>query len=141
MREVTVKQATPQDTFDHMMGAGALGYSWWCDLHAVKAADINGNVYNEWEYLLTAETGRDDDSIKTATINHAVIMDAAKKVVVSHIGPPWATGSEKDGLRFMGDACISNCAALLFFPDEVDFDAASSDELLQYIVLGEIVFG
>ena len=29
-----MKTATPQDTFDHMIGSGALSYEWW---HAVDS--------------------------------------------------------------------------------------------------------
>jgi hypothetical protein len=134
MREVKVKRATPQETFDHMLGAGALSYSWWCDVHAVRGQGVDGLVTDDWEYLLTCETGKDDDSVKTATINHNVIMEAAKKAVLADLGVG-------EGTQFMSKACVRNCAALLYFPDDADFDANSSDELLQSIVLGQIVFG
>jgi hypothetical protein len=43
--------------------------------------------------------------------------------------------------RFASRTMQGECANLVFNADSTDFDAGTSDELLQYMVLGEIVFG
>jgi hypothetical protein len=118
MSEITT--ATPQETFDHMIGAGAFQWSWWTRLETV-----NGDT-PDWIATLTIEVG--EDSEVTKTINHEIVLAAARRFISK---PP--KYSSADAMRA--------CTDLIFHGDNADFDAASSDELLQFIMLGEIVFG
>ena len=121
-----IKTASYQDTFDHMLGAGALGYEWW---HAVDTTGVEPNGYDatpEWSAKITADNG--DGGEVTTTINHKAVLKAARQVMAS---PP----------KYASDALVRECRHLIFDADETDFDACSADELLQFMVLGEIVFG
>lgn len=122
-----MKQATPTDTFDHMMGSGAIQWSWWTNLKWNVAPDPGStNVPDNWECVLTCEDGNYES--KSAVINHKEVMKAARFVMSNDI-------------RFMSVITKQECRNLIFDRDEVDFDAGTADELLQYMVLGEVVFG
>lgn len=119
--------ATPQDTFDHLLGSGAFTFDWWHrhdDVHGVEWA---GDVTSDWSLTLTCDDG-DDGGVKSATISHQVIMATARSVVEN---PP----------AYASKSLVRECQNLLDNPDEADFDAPMADELLQLIVLGEITFG
>jgi hypothetical protein len=118
--------ATPQDTFDHLLGAGAFGWHWWLDCKVTGETDATGKVRDDWTATLTCETG--DGGKATKTIDHKAILAAARKVMAD---PP----------RFTGPGLARECAHLIFDPDACDFDAPLADELLQFMVLGEVVFG
>jgi hypothetical protein len=112
--------ATPQDTQDHILGSGALGYEWW---HAVTETGMDTP---DWSAVITADDGDDGEAI--ATVNHSAVMKAARAIM-------------KDKPKYASDALVRECRNLVFDADNADFDANSADELLQFIVLGEIVFG
>jgi len=114
-----METATPQNTFDHMMGAGALAWSWWL------AADVRNADTPAWEATLTGGEPGDE---KTAAVTHAAVLKAARAVLQD---PPEDASA----------ALVRECRNLIFDADETDFDAASSDELLQLIVFGEIIYG
>jgi hypothetical protein len=114
-----MKTATPQNTFDHMMGAGALSWSWWASAPA-KGAGTPG-----WKVALTGGYPGEE---KTATVTYAVVLKAARAV----------TGNTPEGASA---ALVRECRHLIFDAEETDFDAASSDELLQLIVFGKIIYG
>lgn len=121
-----MKTATPQDTFDHMIGSGALSYEWW---HAVDVNGVKANGYDaedDWSAVISADNG--DGGEATATINHALVLKTARAII-------------KDHPQYASDALIRESRHLIFNADETDFDACSADEFLQIMVLGEIVFG
>ena len=126
-----MKEATPQETFDHMLGAGALGYDWWISVE-VKGVSPEGDAQDDWEAFLTCEDG--NDGHKVVRISHHIVMETAKKLVMIYLL------GVKQAEQYVGAEALEGCAHLLFAPDEADFDAASSDCLLQYIVLGEVIF-
>jgi len=115
-----MKSATPQDTQDHMLGAGAFTFSWW------RKAVITGEDTPDWSATLTIEDG--NGGLKTEVINHHLVLAAARKVIQHK--PEYAS-----------NALVRECLNLVFNGDEADFDAPSSDELLQVMTLGEIVYG
>jgi hypothetical protein len=127
----TRNAATPQDTQDHMLGSGALTFSWWAGCTTVNADTP------EWAATLTCEDG--DGGTKTAVINHEVVLTTAR-FVMANVGktlstprggeyPAWSRSLERQ------------CWNLLTEPGEADLDACVADELLQLAVLGEVVFG
>jgi hypothetical protein len=119
-----VKSATPKDTWDHMFGSGATTYSWWLKLKFTGVHD--GEVEPGWSCELTCDNG--NGGRKTKIVSHVVVMSYARHVM-SH------------DIEYIGEATKRECRNLVFDADDVDFDAASADNLLQYIVLGEVVFG
>jgi hypothetical protein len=123
---MSLTKATPQDTYDHMFGSGALSYSWW---RGTKTTGVDGatrRASDDWSIKVTCEDGNDGEI--TVTVDHATVLRAARKVIDS---PP----------KYGSSALVQECKHLIFDNDETDFDANSADELLQYICLGEVVFG
>jgi hypothetical protein len=124
----TIDRASAQDTFDHMIGSGAFssGWDWWISVN-VTGTEPNGyDATDAWKAEITADDG--DGGRVTKTIDHETVMNAARAVLVS---PP----------RFASAGLARECSHLLFNNDETDFDAPLADELLQFMVLGAIVFG
>jgi len=113
--------ATSQDTLDHILGAGALTWSWWRNCDITQDAGLPGG----WQ---AAITGVLDGKRVTATITHGDVLKTARQVLAAR--PEHAS-----------DALVSECRNLLFDADEADFDAVSSDELLQLAVFGRITYG
>lgn len=123
---VEMKTATPQDTFDHMLGAGAFQWSWWLDCQVTGETGATGTVNDDWTAEITAETG--DGGKATKTIDHKAILRACRSVMA-------------ELPRFASQDLARECRNLIFDADAADFDAPLADELLQFMVLGEIVFG
>lgn len=126
-----MKTATPQVTQDHMLGSGALSWSWW------QSATVAGADTPEWAATLTCEDG--NGGTKTMTVNHALVLKTAR-YVVANVGktlrtprgseyPAWSRQLERE------------CWNLLTDPDDSDLDACVADELLQLAMFGEVVFG
>lgn len=123
-----INTATPQDTFDHMLGSGAFsaGWSWWLDVQTTGLKENGYDATDEWTAAITADDG--NGGTVTKTIDHKTVMAAARKVLA---GPP----------QYASTGLARECSHLIFDNDETDFDAPLADELLQLMVLGEIVFG
>lgn len=120
-----INTASPQDTYDHMFGSGATSYSWWL---GTKTTGVDGSyrAADDWSVQVTADDGNGGET--TVIVNHAAVLRAARQVIKAQ--PKYSSG-----------VLLRECKHLIFDNDETDFDAASGDELLQVIVLGEIVFG
>jgi hypothetical protein len=103
-----------------MIGAGAFQWSWWTNVETTL------DETPDWTATLTIDDG--DDGEVTKTINHKIVLAAARKFFSR---PP----------KYASSSAIRAAKDLIFDHDNADFDAASSDELLQFIMLGEIVFG
>jgi hypothetical protein len=125
---MTMNTASPQDTFDHMIGSGAFscGWDWWLKV-SVTGTEPNGyDATDAWQAEITADDGNGGQVTKT--IGHQAVMTAARAVLAE---PP----------RFASAGLVRECSHLLFNNDETDFDAPLADELLQFMLLGEIVYG
>jgi hypothetical protein len=127
-----MKTATEQDTFDHIFGSGATHYSWWLGVKWVKGISEGGTVDPGWECEVKADDG--NDGTATVTVTHKTIMAAVRKIAEDK-------GEDKGGIKYLGDATKREARNLIFDADEADLDAAIADQVLQFIVLGEIVFG
>lgn len=123
---MTINTATPQDTFDHMIGSGAFSWEWWQNVKVTGTQPDGGDATDDWEAEITADDG--NDGTVTVTIGHRDVMKAARAVLAQ---PP----------RYASTLLARECGHLVFNADETDFDAPLADELLQFMVLGEIVFG
>lgn len=121
---MSINTASPQETYDHMIGSGALSYTWWRD--CTTTGETDGAVTDDWTATLTAEDGATGED-KVVTIDHKTVLAAARKAMAD---------SREDVCR----ATLRECSHLIFDNDATDFDAGTADELLQLIVFGEIVY-
>jgi len=120
-----INTASPQDTYDHMFGSGATSYSWWQGPTRTTGVDETSKASDDWSVEVTCE-GEDREDI-TKMVNHAAVLKAARKFV-------------QDPPRGSTNMAIQDARDLVFDADACDFDAGTADELLQFIVLGEVVF-
>jgi hypothetical protein len=124
----TIDRASAQDTFDHMIGSGAFscGWDWWLDVKVTGTKPNGYDAEDNWKAEITADDG--NGGRVTKTIDHETVMKAAQAVLAN---PP----------EYASAGLMRECSHLLFNNGETDFDAPLADQLLQYMVLGEIVFG
>jgi hypothetical protein len=122
---MTIKSASPEDTYDHALGSGALTFSWWRSTRNVRGISRDFDVADDWAVEVTAEGGDGNDV--TVTVDHAAVMAAARQVI-------------KEVPKYASARLAIECRNLVFDADNADFDAAVGDELLQLIVLGELVY-
>lgn len=120
-----ISAATPQSTFDHMLGSGAFQWSWWVEVKVTGTKPNGYDATDDWTAEITAEDG--NGGTVTKTIDHKTIMQAARAVLAQ---PPEQVGA----------LLQRECSHLLFEADAADFDAPLADSLLQFMVLGEIVY-
>lgn len=120
-----MKTATPQDTFDHLFGSGATSWEWYEHL-TYAGVSPDGQAQPDWQVKVWMQDGNGE--VTTKVLGHQAIMRGARHAMMSK--PP-----------FLSEETLQACHDLLFAADETDFDAGSGDQLLQYLVLGEVVFG
>lgn len=127
--------ASAQDTFDHIFGSGAQSYSWYYTrFDAYWGVSETGNVVDGWVARISMEHPTADwPANVTAFITHERILKTAVELVGNFL-----LGNRMD---FMGEGVVRECANLIFNPEATDFDADYADQLLQYMVLGKIVYG
>ena len=123
---MSLNQATPQHTYDHMFGSGATSYSWWLGTKTTGVDMERWKATDDWSVEVTADDGNDGET--TVTVDHAAVLRAARQVI-------------KEPPKYASEALVRECKNLLFHADEADFDANSADELLQVLVLGGVVYG
>ena len=115
-------QASPLDTFDWFIGSGALTYPWYTQVK------VTGKDTADWEVQFI--DGADDDSTTLYTLNHQTIMQAVRVIAsgttsVDHVDP--TTRDE--------------CRKLVFGKlDDVDFDAGTADQVMQFAAFAEIPY-
>lgn len=112
-----------------IMGSGLLdAYPWWViSEDRCEREDQYFTALEGWEWIVTPLDPDSEEPGEPVTITHGTLMDAIRKVT---------KGAE------VSKACRAACWLVVFGrDDEVDFDAASADEVLQIAVYGEVVFG
>jgi hypothetical protein len=130
---MSIRSATPQETFDHMLGSGATSFTWWVNCAIFNVRD--GKAQDDWEAILTCDDG--NDATKTLRLNHESVMKAAREILRNYLSDQ----ATSEHVPHVPHTVIRECAHLVFDADETDFDADSADCLLQLMVLGEIPFG
>lgn len=115
-----MKTASPQDTYDHLIGSGALSYPWWHEL------DVYQEGTDDWSVRLVCDSGENGKATKQ--FGHKDVMKACYRII-------------KALPKSASQTLYRQCRNLVWDADEADFDAAVADEMLQYLVLGEVVFG
>lgn len=122
---MTIKPATPQETFDHVFGSGATQYPWWLGTAAVgdfRMSDIDQP--DNWQVEVTAENPDGNENV-SKVVDHKLVMRAARKL---------------SGRNTLHVPLEHECRNLVFDADACDLDAPLADCLLQIIVYGEVVF-
>jgi hypothetical protein len=123
-------EATPQDTYDQIIGSGAFTYPWYITFHQT-GIDIDGEVIiTGWSVDIEVEDPDNDDKTIVFTVSHQSIVDALDVIAYSKTPPDEVS-----------DSLIIEAHALLYDPDNADFDAALADEVLQVMAFGGVVFG
>jgi hypothetical protein len=128
-----MKTATSKDTADMIMGSGFDQFSWWRGVDRWHVWDDNTEPFADWYACLLAEDTEDEDRDVRVDINHRIVMRAARKIA--------SMGADEMERKYISNACQRECRHLVFNPDECDFDAATADELVQYIAYGRVVCG
>jgi hypothetical protein len=125
-------EVTPQDTFDQIIGSGALTYPWYVT-YAVTGVDKSGDVYiTGWSVDIEIENPDGDETL-AFTVNHRAIVDALDVISTAHL-----TGVRIEGVSA---SVFVDAHYLLNSPDYADFDASMADEVLQVMAFGDVVFG
>ncbi|MES9589945.1 hypothetical protein ABWK57_13950 [Streptomyces sp. NPDC094045] len=115
-----MKTPTPEETFDHILGACPDSYSWW-DLDT----NVTGTtVPDDWEVKGTVDDLNGGPALPVQ-LGHVDIVRAIRK---------------KAG-KYVPRSAQRSCSDFIFRRDEADFDAGTADEVLQVAALGEVVYG
>lgn len=123
------KSLSNSDLYDHIIGSGATGYSWWVtvELNFDNSADAPEN----WEMRGTiGGSAEEGDTYRTYRINADLL-----RVVMIAIGTGRVPGIDYDSLT------AQQCRLLDTYPDAVDFDAAMADTVLQVAADGAVIYG
>lgn len=135
-----INSATPQASYTHIFGSGALSYSWFRRAKCVNWDGNYDNVPDNWEVLVTIEDGDADENDrptrKTVAVNHKNIMAACRKILADR---------EMDEHGFTkkygaGNLTIRECRNMIYDADEVDWDAPLASNLLEIITIGKVTY-
>lgn len=118
---------THQDTFDHIIGAGAFTFPWWAGTVTTGYHRASGDADPDWTVRVTTTDEDIPGRPLRFLVSHEVIMAACARVA--------------DGIVSASPDLREQCRALLHDPQGADFDAVTSDALLQVIAFGEIIYG
>lgn len=121
---------TPQQTADHFLGSGALSYDWWATdkWHVYPVGSID--AYDDWH--VTLGDGYEADT-PAKTVTHQIMLNGVRKIARSSAAVRDGVGIQMSTQR--------ECRTFLRDPDDADFDADLADQVLQYIVFGEVIYG
>lgn len=129
---------TNQDIYDHIIGSGALTYSWYTD--AVLHVGAHGDAV--WSMTLSGEDPEDSDETVltevTATSILGVCYDIVQDVTDNKYGVSERFGVARETRR---EAQNLLDAALDGLEDDTDFNADTADQVLQVLLYGEVIFG
>ncbi len=125
--------ATREDIHDHIIGSGALTYSWYWETLRYKPVTFNDD---DWNVTLLMDDPEYPDETISAYLDSETILDMARNLVNdTGIGEHGESANYK-----VSQDCRRQCELLFEDPDEVDFDADTADQLIQCIAYGEVVF-
>lgn len=118
------------DTYLLVFGSGAQSYSWWKDTtgNAITRQGTPSDDFTGWSVDVTMETGEGDTVTKT--IDHQVLMEAARTIVNPGSRPDYIPESVVEDIQVLHKGSL-----------DVDLDANGADILIQVAILGEVVFG
>jgi hypothetical protein len=120
-------EPTQEDTASHIFGAIPHTYDWW---RGITEHWDTQDAPDGWTATIRVTDPEDENEERTIvkTITHTDLMDAMRKIISGEIGED------------VTDSCKGACRDFVFNRDAADFDAATSDEVLQVAVLGKVVY-
>jgi hypothetical protein len=115
---------TPQDTYDHIFGSCFDVYDWW------------GPVESDWDrqeaapygWSVTVPVLDGDNNWRDVKVSHFIILGAMLRLAEGDV-------------MYASESVALDCGEFLKDPENADFDAATADEVMQMVTLGEIVYG
>ena len=124
---------TPQDTHAHIIGSGALSYSWWYIKESHHGEGLHAP--DDW-YVVVLEDDPDDgddgepggDPIR---FDHKALSKAVNTLA--------RTGADHRPL-YMTLGVLRECRELIKDPQNADLDADMADQVLQYVAFGKVVY-
>jgi len=137
---MSINSATPQDTLDHTIGAGATSWSWYIGTAKEYYGDWpTGDTPDDWSVTLVMENPLEDGTVRVE-LTHKAVMSAAR-YVIGNADKTWQYRPEgRVYMAFSGDL-IRECRNLIFSADEADLDAVVADELIQVVAFRTVHFG
>lgn len=136
---MTIKTATPNDTFGHIFGSGFEQYSWWYSIEYTGVDFETWTAQDDWTATVEIEDPNDDEATITKTVTHKDIMRIARAIVQdakNGTERKWG-GTEKYGAS---SVVVHECKHLILNVDETDFDAPAADEIVQSIMFDKVVY-
>lgn len=125
---------TPQDSYDQIIGSGALTYPWYVSYAETGIDHGSGDVLiTGWSVDIEIEDPDDEDMSIAFTVSHQALYDALHLISTSRAFEPRPEN--------LSDVTINQACLILRDTDRADFDAATADEVLQVMVFGGVVYG
>lgn len=125
---MTGSKITPQDTYCHFIGSGALTWSWYTDVAATGDTDPLAPA-DDWSVTFALPDDEEDTPGKRYTLDHASLMRAVHAIVRGQ-----GKGINPHGI------VRKECRAFLADPSDCDFDAGSADCVMQVAAFGEVIY-
>jgi hypothetical protein len=124
---------TDADVEAHIIGSGALGYSWW-DVVTMPVLESNGyDAVDGWSMTLRYMI----DEMQDIWSDVVTLTPDMLRTAIRTLG----SLSLDSDVRVSVDAEQECGEWLRNGPDDVDFDAASADHVLQFALMGSVQFG
>lgn len=122
---------TEKDTYDHIIGSGALSYSWYTD---VESSSVPANVISDHpaDYAGWWVRWVDEEDKKQYTVDHGSVLGAMRRMMKAR---------DNGRPEYVSDTASAECRHFLFDRDDCDFDAGTADEVIQVAAFGHVVYG
>ncbi|MFF8629700.1 hypothetical protein [Streptomyces werraensis] len=120
-----MSEITQQDTYDHIFGSSFDIYNWWGQIR--PEWDQREPAPHGWSVVVPFEHG-DTGEWRKALVTHSMILSAMRRLA-------------KGDVKYASDSVAEACRDFLADPEDADFDAATADEVMQIVTLGEVVYG
>ncbi|MFF3416803.1 hypothetical protein ACFYW9_19200 [Streptomyces sp. NPDC002698] len=115
---------TQQDTYDHIFGSSFDIHSWWGPVR--PDWDRREDAPHGWHVMVPVLDG--DSDWRNVMVTHSMILGAMGRLAEGDV-------------KYATDSVELECREFLKDPENADFDAATADEVMQMVTLGEIVYG
>lgn len=125
--------ATREDIHDHIVGSGALSYSWYWEALRYKMVTRHDD---DWNLTLLMDDPEYDDETVSAYLDTETILDMARNLVNDEAVDIYGSSANYK----VSQECRQQCRLLFDDPESVDFDANTADQLIQCIAYGEVVY-
>jgi hypothetical protein len=126
------RKMTREDIYDHIVGSGASGYSWYVQVYDYRPPD---DPDDDWYIIFLMEDPDDNDETLEVRLDTETILEYAENITNEQ-------NVNTDTTLVYGVTLQTKhqCELLVSGSDDVDFDADMADQLIQAIAYGEVVF-